>query len=319
MVNYKKLILLFYVIVLISVMKLEAKAISFQVTDSIKLELSADETILFNMINDIRLQNKMSVIPLSDKLCFVARIHIDDLIRSKPSATECGLHSWSENGHWSSCCHTKDPSGIKCMKSKPNELTGYSGNGYELIYSADDKALPSEAADLWKQVDASLSMILCKGKWKGYQWKMMGVGIMEGYALLWFGDKFETASEILTLPLNAGLTGTNQQNAPESKTASFAQNKNLIADEKQAKQNNSQPVKAKEGFTYFLIVASLKSAEAAQSELKAIKQKGNPEAIILEADGVFRISVASFDSEKQAKKKLGEIKNEFPGIWIFKQ
>jgi hypothetical protein len=70
--------------------------------------------------------------------------------------------------------------------------------------------------------------------------------------------------------------------------------------------------------TFYLIVSSLKTRELAQSELMLIKRKGYSKALIIEADGVFRIAAESFDSENEARKKQKELNNDFPGIWVYK-
>ncbi len=253
--------------------------------------LNEDETILYNMINDMRVQNKLPVIPLSDNLSMVAYIHLNDIIESKLQENGCGLHSWSASGRWTPCCYTKDPSGIKCMKQKPKELTGYPGNGYELIYSGDDKATPADAAELWQQVNASADMILSRGKWKSFQWKAIGIGIKGNYALLWFGDKTDSKSE-----KNVKASDPKPVNSPPAPKQDVTSSGN-----------------------YFLIAASAKTPESAQKELKRIKSKGYPNAEILPSEKVYRISIGSFDTEAKAKAKQDELKVKFPGIWVYRK
>lgn len=315
MTNFKRLILLLIFGIIISFGRAEVGSYQVVGNDTLKIVLTHDETILFNLINDLRVQNKMPVLPLSEKLCFVAHTHIDDLIKSKPFENGCGLNSWSENANWTACCHVKDPSGINCMKSKPKELTGYPGNGFELVYAADDKAVPTEAADLWKQVDASADMILNKGRWKDYQWKVMGVGIKEGYALLWFGDKSENSYITKAVPLSSTPAQSATNNPSGTKLNSSEKGVSPVSE--QTNEVTTKTQKAKPG-NYYLIVASLKTNELAQSELKQVQHKGYPKAIILEADGVFRIAINTFDSENSARKIQNRLKNEFPGIWILK-
>ena len=63
-------------------------------SDTLANGLTQDESILFNMINDIRMRNKLPSIPLSKDLCIVAQAHIADLIRWKPQDRGCSLHSF---------------------------------------------------------------------------------------------------------------------------------------------------------------------------------------------------------------------------------
>jgi len=291
--------------------------------DSTAKEVSQDELILFNMINDMRVQGKMQPIPLSQNLCKVAHCHIDDLIVSKPQDNGCSLHSWSSSGNWTPCCNSKDPAGVQCMKSKPREITGYQGNGFELIYWGEDKATPSDAAALWQQVEASADMILCRGKWKVYQWKALGVGIKDGYAILWLGDKADKTSEIAQEPKSSVSQPLDKQAvAQKTETKESHSSKNNTVAEPGKKQPVSEvstvPAIAKYT-TYYLVVASVKTAESAKSELKRIKSKGYPNASILEGSSVYRIAVAAYDNTQKASQKLNELKKEFPGAWIYKQ
>ena len=292
--------------------------------DSVISGITQNETILFNMINDMRRQGKMQLIPLSDKLCKVAHIHIDDLLASKPQEKGCSLHSWSASGNWSACCHTKDPSGIQCMKSKPKEITGYSGNGYELIYWGEDNATPSEASALWQQVDASADMIMCRGKWKGYDWKAMGVGIKNGYAVLWLGDKTDVKTE--DLPAIASHESKQRRGNEPVVTKPSTTNKKSEVPEVAKKSIetplNNEPQKSvteDANSKFYLIAASVKTAESANSELKRIKSKGYPDAFILNGESIFRIALATFENSKQANKALPVIRKDFPEAWIFKK
>ena len=222
--------------------------------DSIRSRMNQDETILFNMINDMRIQNKLPAIPYSSDLCKVANTHIADLIKYKPQEKGCSLHSWSGSGKWTSCCNTKEVFGIQRMKSKPREITGYKGDGFELIYWGEDKATPEEAAALWKQVDASLDMILSRAKWRGYQWKALGVGIKDGYAILWLGDS-----------VNTGV----YDNLPE-----------------------------------YIPEVTKPAAKAAP---------------VVKTPAVEKEVVTSFNTKEKADKVKNELKDNFPGVWVFRK
>lgn len=308
--------------------------------DTISAGISQDETILFNMINDMRRQNKLPSIPLSPDLCKVAQTHIADLIKWKPQEKGCSLHSWSGSGKWTSCCNTKEVFGIQCMKSKPREITGYPGDGYELIYWGEDNATPAEAAALWKQVSASSDMILSQAKWSGYQWKAIGVGIKSGYAILWLGDAENTNNNISSsaTPPAEQKTVSKQQvvsktQEPENKTTkpevvakSLETQKKSAIPETPVKQKEvvlSQEIKEKPvnpiGSQLYLIVASFKDLEAANSELKKVRVKGYPAAFILYQEPLYRIALASFEQSDKAYKMKNELKETFPGIWIFKK
>jgi hypothetical protein len=323
MLQRRDLFLLFLILFLVFQARAGEMSVQTSVNDSVAIEVSQDEIILYNMINDMRRQGKMQPIPLSSDLCIVAHTHIEDLIKWKPQEKGRSLQSWSNSGNWTSCDDPKDPSGIKCMKSKPKEITGYPGNGYELIFWGEDKATPADAADLWQQVEASSDMILCRGKWKGFQWKALGVGLKDGYAVLWLGDKIDKKSHESNKNESVAQvpdTKEHRKSKPESeeKTNIKSGTENLQKENSVNEEINTQTV-GHQGVRYFLIVSSLKTSEAAKSELQRYISKGYPDAFILESESVYRIVIKSFDSETKAKTKLRELRNDFPGIWIFKK
>lgn len=293
-------------------------------SDSVIINISQDETILFNMINDLRRQNKLPSIPLSLDLCKVAQTHIADLIKWKPQEKGCSLHSWSGSGKWTSCCNTKEVFGIQCMKAKPREITGYMGDGYELIYWGEDNATPAEAAALWKQVDASLDMILSRSKWSGYQWQAIGVGIKSGYAVLWLGDSKDandtekTIKQIAVAQKPDEKAANVEKSTAQAKDNSTAKPASIPKESATSKENIKQPV-AGSGTKYYVIVSSLKTAEAANAELVKIKSKGYPTSVILQSESAFRISIASFDTQEKAANLKNILKETFPGIWIYKK
>lgn len=292
--------------------------------DTIADGLTRDESILFNMINDIRVQNKLKSIPLSRDLCTVAQTHIDDLIKWKPQDKGCSLQSWSGSGNWTSCCNTKELPGIECMKSKPREITGYKGDGYELIYWSEENAIPAEAAALWRDVDASADMILGRAKWSNFHWKAMGVGIKGGYAVLWLGvanGNNTTDNKDENVPLKkqpvAKDNSVSRSHAPETKTT------NAEPDVKQKGATMNSEINSlsvnNSGSRYFIIVSSFKTAEAADIELKKIRINGYPAAFILEGETNFRVALAAYDNYDTATSRKNELKVTFPGIWVFKK
>jgi hypothetical protein len=293
--------------------------------------MNQEETILFNMINDMRIQSKLPAIAFSSDLCKVANTHIADLIKYKPQDKGCSLHSWSGSGKWTSCCNTKEVFGIQCMKSKPREITGYKGDGFELIYWGEDKATPEEAATLWKQVDASSDMILSRAKWSGYQWKALGVGMKDGYAILWLGDSVNSKSQdnypeyipeaqkqtAKVAAVAKQPVAGNEIPKPKTETAKpkteVLQKGNPVSETAIKKPVNSVSGK------FYIIAGSFATLEAAGKELKNIKQKGYPAAFILEGESLFRIALTSFDTKDQADMKKNELKDIFPGVWVYKK
>lgn len=292
--------------------------------DSVIKGISQDETILFNMINDMRRQNKLPSFPLSRDLCKVAQTHIADLIKYRPQDKGCSLHSWSGNGKWTSCCNTKELFGIQCMKAKPREITGYPGEGYELIYWGEDNATPAEAAELWKQVDASSDMILSRNKWSAYQWKAIGVGMKDGYAVLWLGDAEDgnmLEKEVKDIPIvqkPATKMATAEKSVAPVKEITYP--KATITPKATVPiQEKKEAVVMDESQKFYLIIGSYKEFEAANALMKEVRLKGYPSAFIFYQEPLHRVVINAFETYEKATVKKNELKEKFPGIWIFKK
>jgi uncharacterized protein YkwD len=153
--------------------------------------LSADETRLAQIVNDYRRENGLAaVLPISKSLTQVGQAHVRDLHHYQPHAQPgCNLHSWSAQGHWSPVCYTADHANASGMHRKPREVTdgAYSYPGYENAYETSGEVNPKTAFDSWTDHTAHNDLILERGEWAGHDWLAMGVGIYEGYAVLWFG------------------------------------------------------------------------------------------------------------------------------------
>jgi hypothetical protein len=154
---------------------------------------SAEAVQLITLVNEYRAENALPAIPASPSLCFVGDAHVDDLVDNSPHATgSCNLHSWSDQGSWSACCYTPDHAQAQCMWDKPGELTAYPSNGYE--NAASGSSTPAQALNQWKNSSGHRAVILNEGIWANQSWKAVGVGMRNGYAVLWFGTAVDPAN-----------------------------------------------------------------------------------------------------------------------------
>ncbi len=152
--------------------------------------LSADEQALFDIIMDYRRSLNLPLIPISRSLTLVAQTHAHDLNNNQPDQGVCNLHSWSNKGKWKACCYTDDHAQANGMWSKPGELTTYTGYGYEIAAWSSEAITAEEALDLWKSSPGHHSLIINSGPWLK-KWQAIGIGICNGYALVWFGNEKE--------------------------------------------------------------------------------------------------------------------------------
>jgi len=312
--------------------------------------ISRDEIILFNMVNDLRMKNNQPVIRLSKSLCTVARVHIDDLIASQPQSNGCNLNSWSGNGNWTACCNGKDPNGLKCMNSKPREITTYSGSGFELVYWDEETATPAEAYQLWQETDLSKDMILNHAKWQAKSWKAMGVGIRNGYAVIWLGDKADEMADIELCGTDSLIQVKQSVDAVAVKTPKHRETQSRN-DPKHPKKPSGEPGKVKKtedepktageeipitseskkataesktveppsGVRYFVIIASAKSEKLAKEAVKKAKKEGVTNVTIIGNAPKFRVSAGSYTDEKSAQIRMKELKFRYEDIWLYKQ
>lgn len=151
--------------------------------------ISAEEQKLYALINEYRKEKRLKPIPLSSKLTLVAQTHVRDLAENYDidRRNKCNPHSWSDKGEWSSCCYTNDHKEAECMWDKPREIANYSGDGYEIAYYSTAGASADEGLKGWKKSPGHNPLLINSGTWKDLEWKGIGIGIYEEYAVVWFG------------------------------------------------------------------------------------------------------------------------------------
>ncbi|MCK4493129.1 MAG: DUF4214 domain-containing protein [Methylococcales bacterium] len=145
--------------------------------------IEAEELTLHKLVNEYRVEKGLPAIALSPALSIVANRHVQDLDKNLKKL---------EHG-WSDCRYdSQDSATFDCMWKAPQRLgTSYKGNGYEnAAFSSDMNAV--NALTIWKNSRAHNDVILNQSVWKQLKWKSLGVGIYNGYAVLWFGDHIDS-------------------------------------------------------------------------------------------------------------------------------
>lgn len=152
--------------------------------------LSTEEKRLYDLIMAYRKSKKLKSIPFSTKLTRVAQAHVRDLAANfdYDNRGECNPHSWSDKGTWTACCYTGDPSLASCMWNKPKEIAGYEGEGYEIAYFSSAGASAYEGLEGWKKSSGHNPVLINSGIWSKVEWRAVGIGIYEQYAVVWFGE-----------------------------------------------------------------------------------------------------------------------------------
>jgi len=155
--------------------------------------LSPEEKKLYDLIMDYRRDLKLETIPLSESLTLVAQTHARDLSENYKfdPANKCNPHSWSQKGKWTSCCYTNDHKKASCMWTKPKEIAGYPGNGFEIAYYSSLGANAQEGLDGWKISPGHNPLLINSGTWEKVKWNGIGIGIYKEYGLVWFGEALD--------------------------------------------------------------------------------------------------------------------------------
>lgn len=158
--------------------------------------LTSEEEKLYDLIMEYRRSKHLDPIPLSSKLTLVAQTHAKDLAENYEFNTKnkCNPHSWSSKGTWTPCCYTNDHKKASCMWIKPQEIAGYTGYGYEIVYYSSLGANAKEGIDGWKVSPGHNPLLINSGSWNKFKWKAIGIGIYKEYGLVWFGDVEDEAA-----------------------------------------------------------------------------------------------------------------------------
>jgi len=154
------------------------------------------EQALYNKIMDYRREHGLPPIPLSQSLSFVAKLHVRDL-EGNVIPTSANYHSWSNKGPWRAVSYSPDHCYAELMWSKPRELTGYRGNGYEIVYMNSEAATPQGAFASWKASEMHNAVLLNERDWSRTRWRAIGIGVFGRYAAVWFGEEPDPATQAL--------------------------------------------------------------------------------------------------------------------------
>ena len=281
--------------------------------------ISKAELKLYNLVNSYRKQNKLPEVPLSKSLCYVAKLHVNDLRNNHPDTMDCNLHSWSDKGSWAECCYGREKFNHTCMTSKPGELTNYPGEGFEIAFWESVDAEPDNVIDLWKSSASSNDLMLNRGVWKGTSWKSIGVGILDGYAVVWFGKEEDVEGSIKICSdsqMNEILAIKPDSTYPDVDCTEIKTVKPKT-DEPKTEIVTKDEAKSSQ-VRYYLIGASVKQEISAKSEVERFRKKGFKSPKILGQAGAYRISLSDYPTREEAldaKKRLGE---KYKDVWIFK-
>ena len=279
--------------------------------------ISDAEWKLYRMVNEYRRQYDLPPIPLSASLCFVARTHVKDLLLNRPDQDPCNSHSWSDKGPWKPICYPGDENPKKGISvwDKPRELSKYNSKGYEIVYWENSEVVIDSVIAFWRSIDYFNSFLMNTGKWQGKRWNAIGIGIMENFAVAWFGEvpdpegvPYVCGTEPIKAPPSPDLTKPKQDSLKPPVSAG-------VTADKPVQEPPAQPMPQAPGKYYVVVKSQLPLAESNRLA-DTLKAKGFAEARVLQSNGKIRVVIFEALNREQANQKLAEAKKLYRDAWI---
>lgn len=256
--------------------------------------ISSEEYQLYQLINDYRKAFALPEVVLSRSLSYVAIAHVRDLAANFNPDTTCNMHSWSDKGRWKPICFPSEQSRKNNVHLKAKEIIGYPKEAYEITYWSNVENSPQQILSFWRENKASTNMLLNREKWEGVSWKAMGIGIEDGYAVVWFGEGIDF--EVSTPVCGTSIQVLNDA-SPEYKA------KNVH------KASPRDPV-------YYITIGSYNNRKDGVNAVKSYKEMGYPRTILIEMENKFRVAIDYFTDKKEADKALKKYAQKFKGAWV---
>ncbi len=146
----------------------------------------------------------------------------------------------------------------------------------------------------------------------------------DGYAVLWLGDAEDGSTidvDVKEIPVvQKPTTKVATVGKPAATEKEIAKPKTALAPKATVPiQEKKEMFASVESPKFYLIVASYKEFESANTVLKEVRSQGYPSAFILYQEPLHRVAISSYETYEQATIRKNELKDKFPGIWIFKK
>jgi hypothetical protein len=178
------------------------------------------------------------------------------------------------------------------MIGKPSEFTKYKGHAYEIIFWENKRATPEKAFDQWRETGVARSLITNFKEWESHEWKALGIGIQEGFAIAWFGEKTDVEQE--TKICESGKIV--KYEIPQKKV--------------------EQEIVDKPLNRCYLIFGSFSSLDDAKKQLAKYKEEGFKKAKVVIKDDKFRISLSDYANSELAAEAKKELPAKYKNVWV---
>ncbi len=189
------------------------------------------------------------------------------------------------------------------MWDKPKELTPYKYRGYELAYYDPEGINPDSLMSFWLTIPQVQDMLLNRRAYKEKKWKAAGVGIQNGYAVIWFGQVKDKLIAPKICNKNS-QTVVKKSKKTAKKQTKISTNKVIVVDKKTDR--------------YYLIFGSYDKQKDAEKQIKKYFKAGFNNAKIVINDRKIRISLSDHSDLKEAKTAKAELISKYKDSWIIK-
>ncbi|MEM6298286.1 MAG: SPOR domain-containing protein [Bacteroidota bacterium] len=288
--------------------------------------LSEQEMKLYTLIDNYRKGSQLHKIPLSLSLCYVAKLHAMDLEHNRTSGETCSIHSWTDQAtEFEACCYEKGSADKEtCMLNKPKELTGYPGNGYEIITVG--ATTPEQAMTDWQENSSTYGAVIVNtDDWSKFDWSAIGIAIYGKYTVVWCGERTDDKTvEACTDGEYVLETSFTDKPVAEETTPS----REFTPSDIPPPEKINEPIKVstsgsgnlislKSGYTY-LIYGSYTDLSNAQQGVDLLKADGFTSVNIVEADanGMYRVIIGEYSEEQTARDTKAGLQAGYENVWL---
>lgn len=256
--------------------------------------ISADEYQLYLLINDYRKAFAQTPIILSKSLSYVAKTHARDLAGNFNPDSSCNMHSWSDKGKWTPICYPSEQSKKNNVRLKAKEIIGYPSEAFEITYWSNVENPAQQILSFWCKKMPSKNLLLNLEEWDDVIWNAIGIGIEEGYAVVWLGKMVDNEIE-------TEVCGTSTKIVNKSSPL-------YVATHIQENLNNSA--------VYYIIIGSYNNRNDGINAVNSYKEMGYSKTILVESDNKIRVAIDYFTDKNEANKALKKYAQKFKGAWI---
>ena len=275
--------------------------------------IERNEIQLSEAINKFRVKKGLGELQLSPSLSYVAKTHLNDIRLHSKDQHGCNLNSWSDKGKWTSCCFNSKQKDLELMTTKPEEITGFRGKGYEIVIMAKKGVSTKNLTDLWLAATMTEEFLLNAGQGSNRNWQSMGVSIYHGFASIWLSEMPDRITDIplakdaasriakAALPVHSVVKVAIATAIPAAATTlPEKHDQTKSAYKPDLNVYNVKPSNQTKGTSYFLVQSSYTSLPDAMKQIETLKKEGFQNLVMIDARGKYRVALGIYTTEADA-------------------